>query len=88
MRKGQPAQYIARLSSNCWLLISRVINAWPDTEVQVETMELTPAYTETEQECYFQYQVEAGPEGETGETFTGEMALSFIDEEWKVDSLS
>ena len=51
-------------------------------------MELTPAYTETEQECYFQYQVEAGPEGETGETFTGEMALSFIDEEWKVDSLS
>ena len=69
-------------------LISRVINAWPDTEVQVETVELTPAYTKTEQKCYFQYQVEAGPEGETGNTFTGEVALSLIDEEWKVDSLS
>lgn len=69
-------------------LISRVINAWPDTEVQVETVKLTPAYTKTEQKCYFQYQVEAGPEGETGNTFTGEVALSLIDEEWKVDSLS
>lgn len=68
-------------------LISRVVNEWPGAEVRVQSVELTPAYTATETECIFQYQVEAAPAGETSRVFTGEVGLFLAEEVWKVNSI-
>ena len=69
-------------------LVVRITGEWPDAEVQVQSVELTPAYTATETECAFQYQVEAAPDGETSQVFTGEVGLSLSGEVWKVSSIS
>lgn len=69
-------------------LLSRSVSEWPETEVQIQSVELTPAYTATETECIFQYQVEAAPAGEAAQVFTGEVGLSLAGEEWKVNSMS
>lgn len=68
-------------------VVSRVLNAWPASEVSVEQIDLQDAYTETDSQCTYRYTVTAAPDGQDLQTFTGEIVLTLTDGVWQVTSI-
>lgn len=69
-------------------LPTRAASQWPGQAVTVQDLTLTPSHTATDTEQYFQYELTAGPEGEDGADFSGEIALVLQDGAWLVDGVS
>lgn len=69
-------------------LPTRAASQWPGQAVEVQDLEVTPSATATDTEQYFTYTLTAGPEGEDGAEFSGEIALVLQDGAWLVDGVS
>lgn len=69
-------------------VVTRVLNAWPASEVAVEEIDLQDAYTQSDDQQFYSYTVTAGPDGEDPQEFTGEIGLTLTDGVWTVSSVN
>lgn len=68
-------------------VVDRVTGQWPDTAVEAGEVALTEAYTQTDTQAFYRYEVTATPAGGEAGTFTGEISLVLEDGAWLVDSV-
>lgn len=68
-------------------VVTRALNAWPASEVRVDSIDLQETGTQSDTGARYTYTVTAAPEGEDPETFTGEIGLTFTDGIWQVSSI-
>lgn len=68
-------------------VVTRVLNAWPASEVAVEEIDLQDAYTQTDEQQTYSYTVTAAPEGEDPQTFTGEITLTLTEGVWQITAI-
>ena len=61
---------------------------WPGQAVEVQDLTLTPSYTATDTEQYFQYELTAGPQDGESADFSGEITLTLQDGVWLVDDVN
>ena len=69
-------------------VVTRVLNAWPSTEVTAQEIDLEPLGSTTDTTCQYSYTVTAAPEGEDAQEFTGQIGLELVDGVWTVTALS
>ena len=69
-------------------VVSRVLKAWPASEVTVDEVDLESIATATESHQEYSYTVMAAPEGETLQAFDGNIALTLTDGVWQVTGIS
>lgn len=69
-------------------VVTRVLNAWPSTEVTAQEVDLEPLGNTTDTACQYNYTVTAAPEGEDAQEFTGQIGLELVDGVWTVTALN
>ena len=68
-------------------VLSRVLMAWPSTEVTAQEVDLQAADTGDDSQCRYEYTVTAGPEGEDPQQYTGVISLTLTDGVWQVTGI-
>lgn len=69
-------------------VVTRVLNAWPSTEVTAQEIDLAPMGSSTDTSCHYNYTVTAAPEGEDTQEFTGQIGLDLVDGVWTVTGVT